>query len=197
VPSPNVTSDNHLEAVDATGPNDAWAVGWGNTSPFGGTAIAIVQRWNGSSWQSVTIPQPSPVMLFGVRAVAPNDVWAVGHTYVGGPHWIPLVMHWDGVSWSRATIPVPEFGGQLRDVVSLSTTNVYAIGFSGESGFAGTMVLRWNGSTWTTEATPSPGSSPKLYGGAAIAPNTVWAVGYRFDQGLFDNQTLTLRATGA
>jgi hypothetical protein len=59
------------------------------------------------------------------------------------------------------------------------------------------MVLRWNGSTWTTEATPSPGSSPKLYGGAAIAPNTVWAVGYRFDQGLFDNQTLTLRATGA
>jgi hypothetical protein len=197
VPSPNVTSDNHLEAVDATGPNDAWAVGWGNTSPFGGTAIAIVQRWNGSTWQAVSIPQPSPVMLFGVRAVSPNDVWAVGHTYVGGPHWIPLVMHWDGVSWSRATIPVPEFGGQLRDVVSLSTTNVYAIGFSGESGFAGTMVLRWNGSTWTTEATPSPGSSPKLYGGAAIAPNTVWAVGYRFDQGLFDNQTLTLRATGA
>jgi hypothetical protein len=197
VPSPNVTADNHLEAVDATGPNDAWAVGWGNTSPFGGTAIAIVQRWNGSSWQAVSIPQPSPVMLFGVRAVAPDDVWAVGHTYVGGPHWIPLVLHWDGVSWSRATIPVPEFGGQLRDVVSLSPTNVYAIGFSGESGFAGTLVLRWNGSSWTGEATPSPASSPKLYGGAAIAPNTVWAVGYRFHQGLFDNQTLTLRATEA
>lgn len=195
VPSPNVTSDNHLEAVDATGPSDAWAVGWGSTSPFGGTAIAIVLHWNGTSWENVSIPNPSPVMLFGVRAVAPNDVWAVGHTYVGGAHWIPLILHWDGVSWSRSTIPVPEFGGQLRDVVSLSPTNVYAIGFSGESGFAGTLVLHWNGASWTTEPTPSPGSSPKLYGGAAIGPSTVWAVGYRYEERLFANQTLTLRTT--
>jgi hypothetical protein len=196
VPSPNVTADNHLEAVDASGPNDAWAVGWGSTSQFGGTAIAIVQHWNGSTWELASIPQPSPVMLFGVRAVAPNDVWAVGHTYIGGPHWIPLILHWDGSSWSRATIPVPQFGGQLRDIVSLSATNVYAIGFSGESGFAETLVLRWNGTSWTTETTPSPDSSPKLYGGAAITPRTIWAVGYRFEESLFDNQTLTLRGTG-
>jgi hypothetical protein len=195
VPSPNVTSDNHLEAVDATGPNDAWAVGWGNTSPFGGTALAIVQHWNGSAWSSVSIPQPSPVMLFGVRALAPDDVWAVGHTYVGGPHWIPLILHWDGTSWSRATIPVPGFGGQLRDIVSLSATNVYAIGFSGESGFAGTLVLHWNGTSWTTEPTPSPGASPKLYGGAAVGPSTVWGVGYRYMQSSFANRTLTLRTT--
>jgi hypothetical protein len=35
-------------------------------------------------------------MLFGVEALAPDDVWAVGHTYIGGPHWIPLILHWDG-----------------------------------------------------------------------------------------------------
>ena len=195
VPSPNVTVDNHLEAVDASGPSDAWAVGWGSTSQFGGAAIAIVLHWNGTTWENVTIPQPSQVMLFGVRAVAPNDVWAVGHTYVGGPHWIPVILHWDGVSWSRAMIPVPEFGGQLRDVVSLSATNVYAIGFSGESGFAGTLVLHWDGTSWTTEPTPSPQSSPKLYGGAAIAPSTVWAAGYRYRPSLLANQTLTLRTT--
>jgi hypothetical protein len=197
VPSPNVTADNHLEAVDVTGPNDAWAVGWGSTSQFGGTAIAIVLHWNGTGWEKASIPQPSQVMLFGVRALAPNDVWAVGHTYVGGPHWIPVILHWDGVSWSRSTIPVPQFGGQLRDIVSFSATNVYAIGFSGESGFAETLVLHWNGTSWTEEPTPSPGSSPKLYGGAAVGPSTVWAVGYRFKESLFDNQTLTLRTTNA
>jgi hypothetical protein len=197
VPSPNVTADNHLEAVDATGPNDAWAVGWGSTSPFGGTAIAIILHWNGTSWENVSIPEPSPVMLFGVRALAPDDVWAVGHTYVGGPHWIPVILHWDGTSWSRASIPVPEFGGQLRDVVSLSATNVYAIGFSGEGSFSKTLVLRWNGTSWIQQPTPSPATGPKLYGGAAISTGTVWGVGYRYSASLFANRTLTLRGIGA
>jgi hypothetical protein len=197
VSSPNVTADNHLEAVDATGPNDAWAVGWGSTGQFGGTAIAIALHWNGTSWQNVSIPNPSQVMLFGVRALAPNDVWAVGHTYVGGPHWIPVILHWDGASWSRSTIPVPEFGGQLRDVVSFSATNVYAVGFSGEGTFAETLVLHWNGTSWTSQSTPSPGIGPKLFGGAVVGPSTVWAVGYRYEESVFANQTLTLRTTNA
>jgi hypothetical protein len=197
VPSPNVTSDNHLEAVDATGPNDAWAVGWGSTSPFGGAALAIVLRWDGTKWATQSIPNPTQVMLFGVEAVAPNDVWAVGHTYVGGSHWIPLILHWDGTSWTRATIPVPEFGGQLRDIVALSPNNVYAVGFAGEGTFADTLVLHWDGSSWTRPPTPSPEIGPKLYGAAAVAPTTVWATGYRYEEDLFANQTLTLRATNA
>lgn len=195
VPSPNVTSDNHLEAVDATGPNDAWAVGWGSTSPFGGTALALVQRWNGTRWSNVSIPEPSPVMLFGVRALAPNDVWAVGHTYLGGPHWIPLILHWNGSTWTRASIPAFPNGGQLRDVVSFSPTNIYALGFAGEGTFAETLVLRWNGSVWTRETTPSPATGPKVYGGAAIPPSTVWGAGYRYQASLFANQTLTIRTT--
>lgn len=197
VSSPNVTADNHLEAVDATGPSNAWAVGWGSTSPFGGVALAIVQRWNGASWSALSIPNPSQVMLFGVEALAPNDVWAVGHTYVGGPHWIPLILHWDGAAWTRATIPVPEFGGQLRDIVALSPTNIYAVGFAGEGTFAETLVLHWDGTSWTRQATPSPEAGPKLYGAATVAPTTVWAAGYRYEESLFANQTLTLRSTNA
>lgn len=54
-------------------------MGWGSTSPFGGVAVAVTLRWNGSSWASVPLPQPSQVMLFGVKTVARGDVWAVGH----------------------------------------------------------------------------------------------------------------------
>jgi hypothetical protein len=193
--SPTFTPEDHLEAVDATGPADAWAVGWGSTSPFGGTAVGIALRWDGSSWRSVPIPQPSPIMLFGVVALAPNDVWAVGHTYLGGPHWVPLVLHWDGTAWSRATIPAFPSGGQLRDVVALSATNVYAVGLDGEGFNARSLVLHWDGGSWTRQATPSPPVGPKLYGAAAIGPSTVWGVGYRYDQGLAANQSFTIRTT--
>jgi hypothetical protein len=193
--SPTFTPEDHLEAVDATGPGDAWAVGWGSTSPFGGTAVGIALRWNGSSWRSVPIPQPSSIMLFGVAALAPDDVWAVGHTYLGGPHWVPLILRWNGTAWSRATIPAFPSGGQLRDVVALSPTNVYAVGLDGEGFNARSLVLHWNGSSWTRQATPSPPAGPKLYGAAAIGPSTVWGVGYRYDQRLAANQTFTIRTT--
>jgi hypothetical protein len=197
LPSPTVTPEDHLEAVDATGPGDAWAVGWGSTSPFGGTAVGIALRWNGTGWATVPIPQPSPMMLFGVAALAPDDVWAVGHTYLGGPHWIPLALHWDGARWSRTTLPAFPGGGQLRDVVALSPTDIYAVGLDGEGFNARTLVLRWNGSTWTKQVTPSPPVGPKLFGAAAVGPATVWGVGHRYDQAAGLNRTLTIRSTNA
>jgi hypothetical protein len=196
VPSPNVTSDNHLEAVDATGPNDAWAVGWGSTGQFGGTAVPIILHWDGTRWSTASITDPAQMMLFGVRAVSPNDVWAVGHTYPGGPHWVPVVLHWDGSAWTRATIPSFDHGGQLRDVVSLSPPSVHAVGFAGEGTNSSTLALRWNGTSWVRELTPSPSTGPKLFGAAAVAPNTAWGVGYRYHAPLLANQTLTLRRTG-
>jgi len=189
--TPAITAEDFLEAVDATGPGDAWAVGWGSTSPFGGVAVAVTLRWNGTAWTSVPQPQPNQVMLFGVKTVTPNDVWAVGHTYPGGPHWIPAIYHWDGTAWTRATIPAFPSGGQLRDIVALSPSNVYAVGLDGEGLGARSLVLRWDGSVWTRETTPGP----KLYGAATVAPSTVWGVGYGYNQNVGANQTSTIRTT--
>jgi hypothetical protein len=142
-------------------------------------------------------PDPAAVTDHAVRCevVAANDVWAVGHTYLGGPHWIPIILHWNGTTWSRATIPAFPSGGQLRDVVALSPTNVYAAGLDGEGFNARSLVLHWDGTSWTRETTPSPSGGPKLYGAAAVAPSTVWGVGYRYDQQLFGNRTFTIRTT--
>ena len=118
--------------------------------------MAVTLRWNGTAWTSVPLPQPAQVMLFGVKAVAADDVWAVGHLYPGGPHWIPAIFHWDGSAWSRAVIPAFPNGGQLRDIVALSSSNVYAVGLDGEGLGARSLVLRWDGSTWTRENTPGP-----------------------------------------
>lgn len=187
--TPAITPEDFLEAVDATGPSDAWAVGWGSTSPFGGVAMAVTLHWNGVTWASVPLPQPSQVMLFGVKALAPNDVWAVGHTYPGGPHWVPAIWHWDGSTWTNAVIPAFPGGGQLRDIVALSPSNVYAVGLDGEGLGAQSLVLHWDGVYWTHETTPGP----KLYGAAALAPSTVWGVGYGYNQSAGANQTATIR----
>lgn len=193
--TPAVTVTNVLEAVDAIGPRDAWAVGWGSTSPFGGTAVGIALRWDGTRWAAAPIPQPSPVMLFGVEVVAANNVWAVGQTYLGGAHWVPLILRWNGSAWSRATLPAFPAGGLLRNVVALSPRDVYAVGTDGEGSSGRTLVLHWDGAAWTRELTPSPQVGPKLFGAAAIAPGTVWAVGHRYDQAAGDNRTLTIRTT--
>ena len=105
------------------------------------------------------------------------------------------MLHWNGTTWSRAAIPAFPSGGQLRDVVALSSANVYAVGLDGEGFNARPLVLHWNGVAWASQATPSPPGGPKLYGAAAVGPSTVWGVGYRYDQRLAANQTFIIRTT--
>jgi hypothetical protein len=101
-----------------------------------------------------------------------------------------------GLVLSQATpamIPAFTAGGQLRDIVALSATNIYTVGLDGEGFNARSLVLHWDGQSWTREVTPSPQVGPKMYGAAVVAPRTVWGVGYRYDQGVAANQTLTMR----
>jgi len=157
--------------------------------------VGIALRWNGSGWTSVPIPQPSPIMLFGVAAFG-------AQRRVDGRAHLPRRSALDpagpaqnGAAWTRATIPAFPSGGQLRDVVALSPTNVYAVGLDGEGFNAESLVLHWNGVSWTKQATPTPPVGPKLYGAAAIGLSTAGGVGYRYDQRLAANQTFTIRTT--
>ncbi len=85
VPSPNPapTSSgyrNSLNGVKALSANQAWAVGFyetGEDSPFRRT---IVLRWDGTNWnqESSADPATGANLLYGVEAITPLDVWAVG-----------------------------------------------------------------------------------------------------------------------
>jgi hypothetical protein len=58
----------------AVSPADAWAVGDGG-------GLALIGRWNGSSWGVF----PSPAVagrLYAATAISACDVWAVGQRYV-------------------------------------------------------------------------------------------------------------------
>jgi hypothetical protein len=62
VPSPNVGAvANDLLAVDASSPDDAWAVGYYSDSDFDNDQDAYLYlHWNGRRWRHVPVPDRSP-----------------------------------------------------------------------------------------------------------------------------------------
>src|SRR2546426_884728 len=79
-PSAGGEQFNSIAALSA---NDAWAVGEsaGNTG-----SVTLIERWNGTSWNMVTSPNPgastpcsSGNVLNKVTATSASDVWAVGY----------------------------------------------------------------------------------------------------------------------
>ena len=149
VPSPQIAGGS-LQDVAALSSTDAWAVG------YTGSLEALIEHWDGRAWSRVPISIAGP--LYGIDAVGPNDVWAVGRrisdTTTAQPRGA-LVEHWDGSAWSV----VPTTGGNdyssLEDVAAVSATVVRSVGMGsdgvdgpygtgGDSGIFG----RWDGSSF-------------------------------------------------
>ena len=183
VPSPNGNLPlNFLSAVDGSGPNDVWAVGFTWTGDFrDDRSRTMVLHWDGVRWSRV--PSPNSVYpgnrLLGVVALAPNNVWAVGNTY-DYTSYRTLIMHWNGVRWSIVPSPNPRRFNFLYGIDAISANNIWAVGTQqGNAGVEKTLVLRWNGTSWNVVASPNVG----IYGNnmlqvSAASANDIWAVGY-------------------
>lgn len=122
----------------------------------------------------------------GVSAVSATDAWAVGD--IGNGQLRTLAARWNGTRWVR--VPTPSFGGgdnYLTDVITLSRSNAWAVGFYGtkanNAGVDNTLVLHWDGRRWERVASPSPARpSPgqmgdELVGVSAVSASDIWAVG--------------------
>src|SRR5438045_3149994 len=85
VSSPNRGTDfNRLDAVNATSPSDAWAVGTGRATPSS-QLLTLTEHFNGTSWSLVSSPSvgSSTNELLAVDAASATDAWAVGRYYSG------------------------------------------------------------------------------------------------------------------
>ncbi|HEX9990429.1 MAG TPA: S-layer homology domain-containing protein [Chloroflexia bacterium] len=179
VGSPNVgTSHNWLEAIDAAGPSDIWAVG--SYRDGASHDRTLTMHWDGGQWS--VIPSPTGGLsdsLSDVAVVSPTDVWAVG-TYFSSaapPH--SFTMHWNGSQWSVIPSPTQGFNGtQLLGVTAVSATDVWAVGTYTEE-FGQTFTLHWDGSQWNV--VPSPNANGRFHSlqeVVALSADDVWAVGY-------------------
>jgi hypothetical protein len=173
-PSPGTAGHNELEAVSASSANDVWAVG--SHSNSGSYSQALVEHWDGTSWSVIpaaSVPGENSG-LFGVVALAPNDVWAVG--YRGIVEFATLIQHWDGSSWSVVPSPDPQVSSNILRAVSATGPNdVWAVGTSKNlyTFMTGGLIEHWDGNTWSLVN----GAGGALYGVAAASPGNAWTVG--------------------
>ena len=191
VPSPNGAFPNNiLYDLDGTATNDVWAVGATG-------ALALLQHWDGSSWNLVPAPDGAGT-LRGVDALSASDAWAVGYAPVGGPDRQTQVLRWDGAAWTEVPAPNPgSLGGKLFDVAAASADDVWAVGnyvdVTETNNWQQTLILHWDGAGWSEVPSPNLGTEASLYGVTAVAPDDVWAVGFFRE---FHAQTLTLHWDG-
>src|SRR5262249_39888421 len=84
---PGASSNDTLYGVSEPAADDAWTVG---VTDDGTSAAVLLYHWNGSAWSS---QGPSLLgYLYGVRAVSPSNVWAVGTQLVNND-FRALVLH--------------------------------------------------------------------------------------------------------
>lgn len=108
------------------------------------------------NWQTVT-----PTLygrLFGVYAVAPNDIWAVGSKVLIATTGT-LIMHYDGSAWTEVTsIPWVRNAQRLNAVMATGPADAWAVGAEGPK----TIALHWDGANWnpTDAAPPAPAPLP-------------------------------------
>ncbi len=131
------------------------------------------------AWKVVSAPSPGigSVVLRGLDALGPRNVWAVGSKNAQGA---TLVEHWNGTKWSVVTSPNKSGFTQLEDVTAISSDNVWAVGFYVPSGGSHpkTLIEHWNGTKWSVVASPNPiAGSNLLFGVDAVSAKNIWAVG--------------------
>jgi hypothetical protein len=196
IPSPILDHDI-LFGVDALASNDVWAVGRNRPGGYGDDRTLVI-HWDGRNWS--IIPSPSGIgdnVLFGVAAIASNDVWAVGNE----GSLSTLAEHWDGTSWG--IVGTPNFNSQatnqvLVGIVALSSNNIWTAGqyivpVQGSAQF--TLTENYDGSNWTFVPSPNKrNSNNRLHGITATPSGTLWAVG---TTGVFaqPERTLIMRRT--
>jgi hypothetical protein len=155
-------STDKVNAIAATGPGDAWAVG-GKLGIVNKQAVGVpaVFHWNGKSWSQVTLPGPAHVGYFSaVSASSATDVWAIGGCDQGCT---AFAANWNGKKWtwhsSVATTPDSA-------MAAFSQSDVWVADY--------TYLDRWTGRSWRRYAAPGWNGVWTLAGAGA---NNIWAAG--------------------
>ncbi len=156
IQSGGTPSDNYLGGVSCAGTAFCMAVG----SYSNGTSDqALEQRWNGTSWATVSGSMSPSTDLNDVSCVSASFCMAVG-SYYNGTASQSLTEKWNGSTWAKVTAAdtSPTAANDLSWVSCTSAAFCIAVGsFSNGTNWQ-TLAEKWNGKTWTLLTTPDTGS---------------------------------------
>lgn len=160
---PDVTTGS----ISALAPDDAWYVA---RKEVGSGVIAY--HWDGNEWSERDLPgQPEDVANVDARSA--DDVW------VGGTRdQQPYLAHFDGEQWRDVPMPehtppdgAEEYSFSLRDVVSVSADEAWAIGNSSWDDGSESFVYEFDGTEWRSVPAPDTGEYSDALVDVGAGPN--------------------------
>jgi hypothetical protein len=206
-PEAEAVTDSLFSGVSASAPTQAWAAGY--FSDENALDHALVERWSGSEWTDVIVPEPpeEQVQLKAVDDLGADDAWVVGLRFPGGIDSNPadssrtLIEHWNGSVWSIVPSPNPAVGSGDSDTLNAiggsGPDDLWAAGdaLNQENGSIELVFEHWNGQEWSLAQSPTPpGGAQFAAGVVAVGPGDVWAVGT--EAGAITNETLSAHWNG-
>jgi hypothetical protein len=173
---------HYLYGVAALSPGNVLAVGSSGPGFLDlGRIKPLVERWDGTSWTTVTPVVPDEDSGFtDIARIGPGSAWAVGSRNVAG-HAVPLIERLSGGTWSIVPSPSRPAQTTLSAVDSVTADDAWAVGSSSrtDSDRDRTLAMHWDGTSWTIEPTPTPPLGGQLQAVDMLTSADGWAVGFR------------------
>ncbi|HEY2549282.1 MAG TPA: hypothetical protein VGI64_01750 [Streptosporangiaceae bacterium] len=166
------TSTTSLDAVTATGPADAWAVG----GSCGGCTVQrlLVERWNGTAWRQARVPSAiaTDVSAAAISARSARNVWIIGGSQAADA---PVAVRFNGSRWTSSRLPswvvrLDRAGETLEVPAAFGRSDVWNFSLASISNPA--VAARFDGHSW--HRVFLPGRPDQV---SAPAANDIWAVG--------------------
>jgi len=132
-----------VTGVTAVTPSDVWVFG----TSADGTSDIGTWHYDGTSWQRVPGLAGSIVRASAITA---SDIWAIAASPASYS-----VAHFDGTSWEQVPTGNALDSVHVRDILAISSTDVWVIGDKADAGGGVRLVLlQWNGAAWTSLVSP-------------------------------------------
>jgi hypothetical protein len=197
IPSPSPGAlQNILYGVAAISNSDVWAVGAAEDAA--GIWHTLTEHWNGSDWSvidAVEAAGSSGNQFYAVKALASNNVYAVGQQSGAGFPSAALVEHWNGTEWRVVSSPSDALASALPLGVTATASTLTIVGQQ-ETDTAPytTYVATGAPSKLAIASTPDAGYGENdLFGVAIGADGSTWAVGWDIDTTTGNHDTLVLQ----
>ena len=146
----------HVSEVSAS---DIWASGpnAATAGDSGSAAKYIAMHWNGSRWNSVSIPQPAPLAGAtwtprGIAAIGPRNIWVLD-TPAGSQNGEPgptatALLHWNGKKWTTVTNTSDMFQSFALD----GSGGLWLSGYDADSDVT---IAHYSGGKWSYQSPPT------------------------------------------
>lgn len=163
--------------------NDVWAIGQTYGAGHYSKRSAAAEHWDGARFSVSPLPRVtgSETFLYGIAAIATNDVWAAGGALAHGGLQQPYVVHWNGSAWTQIAVPgLPGVANNLDAVAATASDDVWSVGGSQASASAPfrTLAEHWDGTQWSIVPTPNVNADSNVFNAVvALSRHDAWAMG--------------------